>query len=222
MFRKALIANRGEIACRITTTLHRLGIESVAVFSDADADAPHVRISDEAHRIGPAQVAQSYLNMDAILAAAGTARVDAIHPGYGLLSERPEFAAACEAAGIAFIGPSAAAIQAMGSKLSARRLMRDAGVPIVPGATAPCSDADDARRLAHELGFPVLVKASSGGGGIGMQLVQREDDLSDALASCRRLLPNDSSATGWCTSRNMSSGLGTSRFRCLATARDAS
>jgi acetyl-CoA carboxylase biotin carboxylase subunit len=187
MFRKVLIANRGEIACRIARTLHALDIEAVAVYSEADAEAPHVKVADEAYPIGPPPVVQSYLNVDAILDAAHKAKADAIHPGYGLLSERAEFAEACEKRGLVFIGPHASAMRAMGSKLSAREVMQEAGVPIVPGGTTPVGDPDDAGALARALGFPVLVKASGGGGGIGMQLARDEGTLHEAIESCRRL-----------------------------------
>lgn len=187
MFRKVLIANRGEIACRVIKTLHELNVEAAAVYSDADAEALHVKLADESHHIGPPPVAQSYLNADAIIDAARKAKAEAIHPGYGLLSERAEFAEACERAGLVFIGPRPPAMRAMGSKLAARQLMQEAGVPIVPGGTTPCTDLDEAKLLSRSLGFPVLVKASAGGGGIGMQIVRDEDSLDGALESCRRL-----------------------------------
>ncbi len=185
MFRKVLVANRGEIACRIINTLHDLNIVAIAVYSDADAEARHVTLADEAYRIGPAPITQSYLAMENIVDVARTARAEAIHPGYGLLSDRPEFPTACEAAGLTFLGPSSAAIRSMGTKLGARQLMGCVGVPVVPGVMIP-SDAGQPEALAAELGFPVLVKAS-GGGGIGMRVVREPSDLAGALESCRRL-----------------------------------
>jgi acetyl-CoA carboxylase biotin carboxylase subunit len=187
MFGKVLIANRGEIACRIGRSVHALGARTVAVYSEADASAPHVVEADESYLIGPPPVAKSYLNVARILDVARAAGADAIHPGYGLLSENAEFAAACAEAGIVFIGPSPAAIEAMGNKLNGRRIMRDAGVPVVPGDTAPTGDIAAAIESAAELGYPVIVKASSGGGGIGMQVVDQAADLERGIESCRRL-----------------------------------
>jgi len=187
VFRKVLVANRGEIARRVMRTLRALGIASVAVYSDADIDAPHVREADEAYRLGPGPITQSYLHVEALLDAARASGAEAIHPGYGMLSEKADFAETCEAAGLTFIGPAPAAIRAMGSKLGARQLMREAGVPIVPGALSPCDDPQAAHTLAEELGYPVLVKASGGGGGIGMQVVRQSIALAGALESCRRV-----------------------------------
>jgi acetyl-CoA carboxylase biotin carboxylase subunit len=183
VFRKVLIANRGEIAVRITRTLHEMGIASVAVFSDIDRAALHVRTADEAYPIGPAPAAESYLRIDKILDVAKKAHVDAIHPGYGFLSENRELPAACEAAGIAFIGPPASAMDAMGSKPAARAKMAAAGVPITPGGSA---DSDDeARATAARIGYPVMLKAAHGGGGKGMRLVHKEDELLPALERAR-------------------------------------
>src|SRR4051794_4850505 len=154
MFSKVLIANRGEIALRVARTLKELGIATVAVYSEADADAPHVRYADEAHEIGPAPAAQSYLRADKILDVAIRAGVDAIHPGYGFLAENAGFARACAEAGVVFIGPPPEAIEAMGSKIRARETMRAAGVPIVPGTTAPVESRDAAEAAASEIGYP--------------------------------------------------------------------
>ncbi|MBI4701436.1 MAG: acetyl-CoA carboxylase biotin carboxylase subunit [Deltaproteobacteria bacterium] len=176
MFRKVLVANRGEIAVRVIRTLREMGIGAVAVYSDADRTALHVRLADEAVHIGPPLVAESYLRADRILDAARSAGAEAIHPGYGFLSENADFAAACERAGIAFIGPPASAIEAMGSKTGARARMSEAGVPVVPGGTA--RHPADARATAARLGYPVMVKAAFGGGGKGMRLVAREQDLA--------------------------------------------
>ncbi|MDE2571107.1 MAG: ATP-grasp domain-containing protein [bacterium] len=186
-FRKVLVANRGEVACRVIATLRRMGIVPVAIYSDADVEARHVKQAEEAYHVGGSPVGESYLNREAIISVGRSAGVDALHPGYGLLSEQPDFAAACEGAGIAFIGPSSRAMRAMASKLQARRLMQEAGVPIVPGATTACIDVAEGESLAAELGYPVLVKASGGGGGIGMQIVRQPGELAAALESCRRL-----------------------------------
>ena len=184
MFQKVLIANRGEIACRIATVLRARGIRSVAVYSEADAAAPHVRLADEAVCVGPAPVPQSYLNQDAILAAAQATGAEAIHPGYGLLSENAGFARRCAAAGIVFIGPSPEAIDAMGDKAVARATAAAAGVPVVPGSGGAISD-DEAAALAEGIGYPVLVKAAAGGGGIGMQVVTKPEKLARSLQTCR-------------------------------------
>jgi acetyl-CoA carboxylase biotin carboxylase subunit len=182
MFRKVLIANRGEIARRVIRTCQRLGIATVAVYSDADADALHVREADEAVRIGPPPVAQSYLQVNAIVQAARDTGADAVHPGYGLLSEQPAFARAVREAGIKFIGPSADAIAAMGSKIAARSMMKTAGVPIVPG-TEGVVDLAEALSFAEQIGYPVMLKAAHGGGGIGMQVVHNADELSKVFTS---------------------------------------
>jgi acetyl-CoA carboxylase biotin carboxylase subunit len=177
-FRKVLVANRGEIAVRIARTLHEMGIGAVAVYSDADRSALHVRVADEAYPIGPAPAAESYLRVEKIVAVAKKAGCDAVHPGYGFLSENPNLAEACEAAGITFIGPPASAMRQMGSKTAARDKMSAAGVPIVPGAK--CSTTDEAAAAATKLGFPVMLKAASGGGGKGMRLVESAAEMTSA------------------------------------------
>jgi acetyl-CoA carboxylase, biotin carboxylase subunit len=181
MFRKVLVANRGEIAVRVMRALRERGIASVAVYSDVDRGSLHVRSADEAIHIGPAASAESYLRADKILAAAAQTGADAIHPGYGFLSENAEFAQACADAGITFIGPSAAAIRAMGSKTAARKLAIEAGAPVVPGTSEALADAEEARRIAAEIGYPVMLKAAAGGGGKGMRLVHSEAELAGAL-----------------------------------------
>lgn len=186
MFKKILIANRGEIACRVMRTAKKLGIATVAVYSEADANARHVRLADEAVCIGPAAVRESYLAVDKIIAAARRTGAQAIHPGYGFLSENEDFCAACEAAGIVFIGPPVAAIRAMGSKSEAKKLMEAAKVPLTPGYHGDEQDADFLHRQAQAIGYPVLIKAAAGGGGKGMRLVEQADQFLDALASCRR------------------------------------
>ena len=186
MIRKVLIANRGEIARRVMRTLRRLGIASVAVFSDADADAPHVTEADEAVRLGPAPSLESYLHADRVLAAAAATGADAVHPGYGFLAENADFAARCAAAGLVFIGPGVDAIRRMGSKVGAREIMAAAGVPTVPGVSGAGLDDAALLRAAEGVGFPLLVKASAGGGGKGMRLVRAPGALADAIAAARR------------------------------------
>ena len=184
--RKVLVANRGEIACRVLRTLRGMGIPSVAVYSDADASAVFVREADEAVRIGPAPASESYLDSARILEAAGAVGADAVHPGYGFLSENAEFAAACARAGLVFIGPTVDAIRRMGSKVEAKALMQAAGVPVLSGfAAAGLSDAEIATRGAA-LGYPLLVKASAGGGGKGMRVVREPGALVAALGAARR------------------------------------
>jgi 3-methylcrotonyl-CoA carboxylase alpha subunit len=186
MFTKILIANRGEIACRVAATCKRLGIASVAVYSDADRQARHVAVCDEAVRIGTASVNESYLRIDAIIAAALQTGAQAIHPGYGFLSENEAFAQACAQHGIAFIGPPVTAIAAMGSKAAAKALMQQAGVPLVPGYHGADQSAALLHREADQIGYPVLLKASAGGGGKGMRVVEHSADFEAALASCQR------------------------------------
>lgn len=180
-FKKILIANRGEIACRIIWTCKEMGIRTVAVHSDVDRDSLHVRFADEAACIGPAPSAQSYLNIPAIISTAEIFNVDAIHPGYGFLAESSYFAEICEACNIKFIGPKSNIIRLMGDKIEARRVMKEAGLPVLPGSPDPISSEDEARKLADEIGFPVIVKASAGGGGRGMRIVRSADDLGRAL-----------------------------------------
>ena len=180
MFSKVLVANRGEIAVRVIRALRELGIPSVAVFSDADREALHVRMADEAVHIGPSPSAESYLRVDRILDAARGRGATAIHPGYGFLSENADFAQACADAGVKFIGPPASAIRAMGSKTAARQLAESAGVPLAPGTKEPIRDAASAVQMAREIGFPVLLKAAAGGGGKGMRRVDRAEDLAAA------------------------------------------
>jgi acetyl-CoA carboxylase biotin carboxylase subunit len=179
VFAKVLVANRGEIAVRVIRTLREMGIGSVAVFSEADRGALHVRLADEAVAVGPRAAAESYLRVDRIIDAAKATGASGIHPGYGFLSEKVELAEACEQAGIEFIGPPAGAIAAMGSKTEARRRLIEAGVPVVPGGRA--GDVAEARATADELGYPVMIKAAMGGGGKGMRLVHRPDELASAF-----------------------------------------
>ncbi|MEM9009954.1 MAG: acetyl/propionyl/methylcrotonyl-CoA carboxylase subunit alpha [Pseudomonadota bacterium] len=186
MFSKILIANRGEIACRVIRTCRRLGVATVAVYSEADAGALHVEMADEAVPIGPPPVAESYLKGDVIIAAAKATGAEAIHPGYGFLSENPDFVEAVEAAGLTFIGPSASAIRAMGLKDAAKALMEKAGVPVVPGYHGAEQDPTFLAGEADQIGYPVLIKARAGGGGKGMRLVEKAEAFADALASAQR------------------------------------
>jgi 3-methylcrotonyl-CoA carboxylase alpha subunit len=186
MFNRILISNRGEIACRIARTARRLGIRTVAVYSEADAGARHVTEADEAHLLGGAPARDSYLRAERIIEIATTSRSEAIHPGYGFLSENAEFAAACERAGIAFIGPCADAIRAMGSKSAAKRLMEQAGVPVVPGYHGEDQDHATLRHASDAIGYPILIKASAGGGGRGMRIVHGPQEFAAALASAKR------------------------------------
>jgi acetyl-CoA carboxylase biotin carboxylase subunit len=190
MFTKILIANRGEIALRVIRACRELGVKSVAVYSEADARAPHVREADEAVLIGPAPSSESYLKGDAIIAAARKTGAEAIHPGYGFLSEREWFARAVREAGLVFIGPPAEAIAAMGSKTAARELAIRAGTPVVPGTTTALRDADEAAEVAERFGYPVLLKAAAGGGGKGMRVVHKREELASALASAQREAKN--------------------------------
>jgi acetyl-CoA carboxylase biotin carboxylase subunit len=184
-FKRILIANRGEIAIRITRACRELGIQSIAVFSDADRDSLHVFLADQAYNIGPAPSKESYLNIKKIIEIAKEAKVDAIHPGYGFLSENSYFVKACGDAGITFIGPTVANIEAMGDKLSAKSLMKKAKVPTVPGSDGGIDTIEDARRIAGEIGFPVIIKASAGGGGKGMRVVRQDSELESAFRACR-------------------------------------
>lgn len=179
--RRLLIANRGEIAVRVIRTCRERGITPVAIYSDADASALHVRMADEAYRVGPAPSNQSYLDQDAILDVARRARIDAIHPGYGFLSENAGFATACDDAGVTFIGPPAHAIRAMGDKTEARKLMREAGVHMAPGTLDAVADPSEAIRTVREIGLPVLVKAAAGGGGKGMRAVFEEEEIERSV-----------------------------------------
>jgi acetyl/propionyl-CoA carboxylase alpha subunit len=186
VFRRILIANRGEIAIRVARACAEMGIESVAVYSDADCGALHTTVATSARRIGPAPAAESYLSIDAVMAAASASGADAVHPGYGFLSEHADFASACAAAGLVFIGPSPEAMTLVGSKTTAREVAARAGVPVIPGR-APVDQSDEALlAAANDIGFPVLLKPSEGGGGIGMKAVARADALPAAAAQARR------------------------------------
>ncbi len=185
MFKKILIANRGEIAVRVIRACHEMGIAAVAVYSDVDRASLHVRKADEAYHIGPSLASESYLNIPKILDVAKKSGADAIHPGYGFLSENPKFAQACADAGVKFIGPTAAAMNALGSKTKARQAMEKAGLPVVPGTTRGLESIDQAREVADRIGYPVMLKAAAGGGGKGMRLVHNAADLKSALEGAR-------------------------------------
>ncbi len=185
MFNKILIANRGEIAIRIIRACRELGIKTVAVYSEADKNAQHVQLADEAILLGDAAPKESYLNVDKLIRAALDSKADAIHPGYGFLSENASFAGTVESAGLTFIGPSADSIRAMGDKAESKILMKQSGVPTVPGFEGLTSD-EDFKKAAKEIGYPVLIKASAGGGGKGMRVVNAESELSEAIESARR------------------------------------
>lgn len=186
MFQKILIANRGEIAVRIIRACREMGIKTVAVYSEADADALHTQLADEAVCIGPAAAASSYLNMERILSAAVVSGAQAVHPGFGFLSENSRFAEMCGKCNLAFIGPSAELIHRMGNKSEARKTMMEAGVPVVPGTKEPVFDADEARELADSIGYPVMIKASSGGGGKGMRIAESREELAAQFEIAQR------------------------------------
>ena len=187
MFNKVLIANRGEIAIRIMRACWELGIKTVAVYSEADKKSLHVTLADEAYCIGKAPAAKSYLNIEAILNVAERAEVDAIHPGYGFLAENAEFARAVKKSGFEFIGPNPDAIEAMGSKINAKKIMKKAGVPLIPGSEGAVEDIDEAIDIAEEIGFPVVVKASAGGGGMGMSVAYSKEELKEVIESARNI-----------------------------------
>jgi acetyl-CoA carboxylase biotin carboxylase subunit len=186
MFERILIANRGEIAARVIRTCKKMGIHTIAVYSEADEGAPHTQLADEAHLIGPAHVGESYLNIQKILEVAQETGADAIHPGYGLLSENSEFVEEVENADIVFIGPRSEVMELMGDKVRARDIAKAAGTPVVPGSDGPIADEDEAVEFAEEFGYPVLVKAAAGGGGIGMKVATSEKKLRKAVKACKR------------------------------------
>ncbi|MUV39848.1 Acetyl-CoA carboxylase [Lentibacillus sp. JNUCC-1] len=182
MIQKILVANRGEIAARVIRTCQKMNIKTVAIYSEADQDAPFVAMADEAHLVGPPRVNESYLNTDKIISIAKETKADALHPGYGFLSESPAFAQACEQEGITFIGPKSHVMKQMGSKIEARRVMQEAGVPIVPGTDQAVESAENSVKAANQIGYPIFLKASAGGGGIGMQTVYSDEELLKAFS----------------------------------------
>ena len=185
MFKKILIANRGEISIRITRACRELGIKTVAVFSDADRESLHVFLADEAYNIGPAPSKESYLNIPKIIEVAKLANCDVVHPGYGFLSENANFVRACNENGIVFIGPTAENMEAMGDKLSAKALMKKAKVPTVPGSDGSVDSTEDAMKIAKQIGFPIMIKASAGGGGKGMRVIRQESEVESAFRACQ-------------------------------------
>ena len=213
MFSKLLIANRGEIACRIIRTAKRMGLTTVAVYSQADRDALHVSMADEAVAIGPAPSAESYLVIDQIVAACKSTGADAVHPGYGFLSENAAFAQALAGAGIAFVGPLVRAINAMGDKITAKALAEEAGVNTIPGFPDAIADANQAVAIAREVGYPVMLKASAGGGGKGMRVATDDDSCREGFERAK-VKRAQALATTEFLSRNSSSNHGTSKFRC--------
>ncbi len=190
MFKKILIANRGEIACRVIKTARKMGIQTVAIYSDADKNALHVQMADEAVHIGPPQANQSYIVIDKVMAAIKGSDAEAVHPGYGFLSENPKFAEALAAEGVAFVGPPVGAIEAMGDKITSKKLAQEAGVSTVPGYMGLIDDADDAVRIAGEVGYPVMIKASAGGGGKGMRVAWNDEDCREGFASSKNEAAN--------------------------------
>ena len=185
MFKKILIANRGEIACRVIKTAKKMGIKTVAVYSDADREALHVKMADEAIHIGPPPASESYIVIEKIMAAIKESGAEAVHPGYGFLSENPKFAEALEKAKIAFIGPPVGAIEAMGDKITSKKLAQDAGVSTVPGHMGLIEDANEAIKISQEIGYPVMIKASAGGGGKGMRIAWNDDDAREGFQSSK-------------------------------------
>ncbi len=183
MFEKILIANRGEIACRVIKSARKMGIPTVAVYSEADKHALHVQMADEAVEIGPPPAAQSYIDIDRVMAAIRATGADAVHPGYGFLSENRRFAQALEAAGVTFIGPPASAIEAMGDKIASKKLAAEAGVSTIPGFMGEVADAETAVKLAGDIGYPVMIKASAGGGGKGMRIAWTDDEVRQGFKS---------------------------------------
>ncbi len=186
MLKKILIANRGEIAIRVASACRQMGITAVGVYSEPDRTAKHIQYMDEAYLLGPASPLESYLNIDKIIEIAKNADCDAIHPGYGFLAENSDFAERCEREGLIFIGPRAETIRLLGSKIESRKLVKNAGAPIIPGMELSSNNFEEYRKAAEEIGYPVLIKASAGGGGKGMRIVEREEDLADALESASR------------------------------------
>ena len=213
MFRKILIANRGEIAVRIIRACREMGIRTVAVYSEADEDAMHVRLADEAVCIGPAAPSASYLDMDRLISTALATKAEAIHPGFGFLSENADFAEKCAKFGITFIGPSGELIDKMGNKSEAKHTMKEAGIPVVPGTDSPVYEAEEALEAAEVIGFPVMIKASAGGGGKGMRLAWNSQEFPGLFHAAKQeavnafgvmySLPDTSKSRSWPTSSGM-------------------
>ena len=236
MIKKVLIANRGEIALRVMRSCREMGLLTVAVFSEADRTSHHVAYADEAYPIGPAVAKESYLNIEKVIATAKRCGADAIHPGYGFLSENSEFARRCKEEGIIFIGPAAETMEAMGDKIAARKRMIAAGVPVVPGTEQPLQSAEEAVRICNEVGYPVMLKASMGGGGKGMRLIHNESEVVEAttrhapspcppLETTRSIWksswknPTTSSSRYWATTTATSSTSSTANAPCSVAIR---
>ncbi len=222
MFRKILIANRGEIAVRILRACRELGIRSASVFSEADRKSLHVRLADEAYPIGPASSRESYLRIDKMMDVARRAGCDALHPGYGFLAENPALPRACTEAGITFIGPTAEAMEALGSKTAGRQLARRSDVPTVPGANDTIENPDDAQAIAQNMGYPVLLKAVAGGGGKGMRVVTRDAEFAPAWRDASSEALNAFGDAAASISKNISKNLATSKFKSSPTPMAAS
>ncbi|MEP0722477.1 MAG: biotin carboxylase N-terminal domain-containing protein, partial [Marinomonas sp.] len=190
MLKKILIANRGEIACRVIKTAKKMGIQTVAIYSDADRNALHVKMADEAVHIGPAPANQSYIVIDKVMDAIKQTGAEAVHPGYGFLSENSKFAEALEAAGVAFIGPPKGAIEAMGDKITSKKLAQEANVSTVPGYMGLIDDADHAVKIANDVGYPVMIKASAGGGGKGMRIAWNDEEAREGFQSSKNEAAN--------------------------------
>jgi acetyl-CoA carboxylase, biotin carboxylase subunit len=216
MYKRILVANRGEIALRIIRACREMGIETVAIFSEADRGAAYLDLADEAYCVGPAKSSHSYLKIDQVISAAEVGNVEAIHPGYGFLAENAHFNEVCRSCKIDFIGPTPEAMELLGDKNRARQLARDAQVPVVPGSEGLIEDETEALRVAHEIGFPVLIKATAGGGGKGMRVASNDLALKAALTQARPKLKRPSGIPA-CTWRNTSSDLGTSKSRSWPT-----
>ena len=208
MIKKLLVANRGEIAIRVMRSCKEMGIQTIAVFSEADRTSKHVSYADEAYCIGPAASKESYLCIDKILNVAKTYGADAIHPGYGFLSENSEFARRCKEEGIEFVGPSGETMDMMGDKISARVKMIEAGVPVVPGTKEPLTSIDEAKQLCNQIGYPVMLKASAGGGGKGMRLIYKESEVEEAYNTAKSesmsSFGDDTVYHGWLTDHRFS------------------
>ena len=190
MFKKILIANRGEIACRVIKTARKMGIKTVAIYSDADEGALHVKMADEAVHIGPPPANQSYIVIDKVMEAIRATGAEAVHPGYGFLSENPKFAEALEKEGVAFIGPPKGAIEAMGDKITSKKIAQEAGVSTVPGYMGLIEDADEAVKISNEIGYPVMIKASAGGGGKGMRIAWNDGEAREGFQSSKNEAAN--------------------------------
>jgi len=217
MFEKILIANRGEIACRVIKTAKAMGIKTVAIYSDADKNALHVKMADEAVHIGPPPANQSYIVIDKVMEAIKQTGAQAVHPGYGFLSENSKFAEALEAAGVAFIGPPVGAIEKMGDKITSKKIAQEANVSTVPGYMGLIEDAEEAVKISNQIGYPVMIKASAGGGGKGMRIAWNDTEAREGFQSSKNEAANSFGDDRF-SSKSSSPSHGTSKFRCCAIA----